>query len=149
MTVDHVHHFLVFLIGQEMGGSPTSFHTRSPKLGVRMWENEWEKWCEILYISLESDNVRQSHGFRSERTRIGYLNTLLVEYELGHIKENPISTVSIFLVVHLFFYFPLKTQSQISSTLHYVPWQRVSKHHFGSLVVTTLAWQPWPQESLS
>ena len=35
----HNHHFLIFLIGGEMSGSPTLFYTRSPRIKVTMSKN--------------------------------------------------------------------------------------------------------------
>lgn len=53
MASDHHHRFQIELIGWEMGGDPTSFHTRSLEIGVAMVsmpENGWESRMETLHV---------------------------------------------------------------------------------------------------
>ena len=137
MINDHDHRFLESIIGWEMSGRPTSFYTRSPKVGVSIlngWKSDMESYMIMFVVNQD----------------------LQQETQINVLAENKlIMSKQIFLVMSILAYSVKKTSCikitmvQSNSASHYVPWIRPSKSDVDFSWPWSLDHQPWPQEMLN
>ena len=137
MINDHDHRFLESIIGWEMSGMPTSFYTRSPKVGVSIlngWKSDMESYMIMFVVNQD----------------------LQQETQINVLAENKlIMSKQIFLVMSILAYSVKKTSCikitmvQSNSASHYVPWIRPSKSDVDFSWPWSLDHQPWPQEMLN